>query len=197
MNRPIFTNFGWIKVTFLGWLAGIALILMLSVFFDSIGVENLQFYTGVGMGAGVGFTQWRYLKKLGTIDSKWFWFSVVGIGIPFVIVDILRGVDLVETGTYTLLWTLGISSFFVGLLQYKLLSGLSPQAYLWMFGAFISWTMGAATVFSLDYSHYISNHNMILFSINLFLILAGGIVLGILSGIFMKLILGPSKTLSA
>lgn len=66
---------------------GIILILVLSGFLDSIGIEKFQFYVGVGMGAGVGFMQWIMIRNISEIKLEWLWTSILGLGIPFLFLD--------------------------------------------------------------------------------------------------------------
>jgi hypothetical protein len=80
-NSPL-TIQGWIKATFPGWLLGVVFILILSSLLDSVGIEHMQFYLGVGMGTGVGFTQWIFLKKVINMDARWMLYSIVGMGLP-------------------------------------------------------------------------------------------------------------------
>lgn len=178
----------WTLTTFGGWFLGVILIMMLSGFLDSIGIEGMQFYLGLGMGAGVGFFQWLLLRKFLAVNALWILFSACGLGIPFIILD------LMPTGTVP--YKLPLSIFFgaltVGLLQFLLLKKLSPKAYLWILSSFIGWILAVATVFTVNYTMMIKVSgyvNLVMALINLLLILAGGIVLGVITGISLKKII--------
>ena len=88
-NTSNFDTMQWLKVNFLGWLLGAFLIIGLSSFLDSLGIENMQFYLGLGMGAGVGLVQWKQLKKWLDMPIKWFWVSTLGLGLTFFFIDFI------------------------------------------------------------------------------------------------------------
>lgn len=184
-----FTVRRWTKVTFWGWLLGVVFILMISSFLDSIGIEGMQFYLGVGMGAGVGLTQWLSLKKYIEINTNWIWFSVFGMGIPFIIIDYIPS----EVIPHKLPFSIPLGAITAGFLQYLLLKKHSAKANLWIAGSFVGWSLGVTTVFIIDYTNYIKSlipFNLVIALINLLLILAGGIILGVITGKTLKKILG-------
>lgn len=185
LKKKQFTITRWALATFWGWLLGVIFILLLSSFLDSVGIENMQFYLGVGMGAGVGFTQWFFLKKNTTIKSKsWIWFSMFGMGIPFIILDLA----LTTSTSYKPVLGISFGALAMGLLQYAILKNYSSSAALWVYGCFAGWILAALTTFSINYTMRLSAifSNIALAFINLFLILAGGIVLGIITGMVLK-----------
>ncbi len=171
----------WTKATFWGWLLGVALILVLSSLLDSTGIEHLQFHLGVGMGAGVGFAQWLLLKRAG-MRKNWIWFSILGMGIPFIILDLMPA----ELVPHKIAAGIVSGALATGLLQYLLLKKQFRNAQLWIYGCFTGWTLAVATVFAIDYTKYLTSSNLVLFFLNLFLMLAGGIVLGVISGFALK-----------
>lgn len=191
LTQKQFTITRWGMSTFGGWLLGVIFILLLSSALDSIGIEHMQFYLGVGMGAGVGFTQWLYLKKNTAVKNKnWIWFSVLGMGIPFIILDLI-----LKTNTnYKPVLGISFGAFTLGLLQYTILKKYSSKAGVWIFGCFTGWNLAVLTAFSINYTMRLSGifTTLALAFINLFLILAGGIVLGVITGLSMKKILANS-----
>lgn len=192
LTQNQFTITRWTLATFWGWLLGVIFILLLSSLLDSIGIENMQFYLGVGMGAGVGFTQWLVLKKNTAVNNKnWIWFSILGMGIPFIILD------MVLTTKHGYKPVLGVSfgAIALSLLQYTILKKYSTKALLWIFGCFAGWSLAVLAVFSINYTMRLSSVflNLTLAFINLFLILAGGIVLGVITGMVLKKILANTK----
>lgn len=175
----------WTRVTFYGWLLGVILILVLSSLLDSAGIEHMQFYLGVGMGAGVGFTQWLVLKKHIPIGKNWILHAVIGMGIPFVILDLLPD----DTIAYKLPLSITLGSLCVGFLQFTMLKRYSPKAYLWIPGCVIGWVLAVGTAFIVDYTKQLApiiSSNLMLALLNLFLILAGGVVLGVVTGLTLR-----------
>lgn len=190
-NSPL-TIQGWIKATFPGWLLGVVFILLLSSLLDSVGIEHMQFYLGVGMGTGVGFTQWIFLKKVINMDARWMLHSIVGMGFPFLIVDLFPE----EMITHKIATGITMGALTTGALQHLLLKNHTKNALLWIPFSFMGWTMGVLTVFTIDYTMALKpilSNNLLLALINLLLILGGGIVLGLISGFFWKYIDTSSK----
>ncbi|MBK9401171.1 MAG: hypothetical protein IPN36_10010 [Bacteroidetes bacterium] len=192
LSNSVLTIQGWIKATFLGWLLGVVLILVLSSLLDSAGIEHMQFYLGVGMGTGVGFTQWLFLKKSLKMDVRWFLYSILGMGLPFIIVDLLpEGMIAHKIAT-----GISMGALTTGVMQHLLLKIQTRQAILWIPYSFIGWTMGVLTVFIIDYTMALKpilSNNLLLALINLLLILGGGLVLGFITGFFWKHIDTSSK----
>ena len=182
----------WTKFTFLGWFVGIFLLIGLSALLDSIGIEKFQFYVGVGLGAGVGFFQWRVLKKSMGTNPQWFWSSVLGMGIPFLIFDLVSQFSGHSLGDYNLPLSTCSGAILISLLQFRILKKYSQQANRWFFGSMAGWILAAATVLSIDYIKMIIHNNWVGFFINLTLILGGGVVLGFVTGKFLITILKNS-----
>ncbi len=180
-----FTVARWTKATFWGWLIGVVFILMLSSFLGSIGIEDMQFYLGVGMGAGVGLTQWWVLKKYVPITTNWIWLSVIGMSIPFVVIDLIPTV----TSPLKLALSVALGSLTVGMLQYLLLKKHLKKASLWFWACFVGWTLAVLATKIIDYTMLIKvtgYMNLVLAFLNLLLILVGGVILGVISGIALK-----------
>jgi hypothetical protein len=74
-------------------------------------------------------------------------------------------------------------------LQFLYLKKGSPKAMLWILGCSLGWMLAGITVFAVDYTNHIADHVMVQFFLNLFLILGGGVVLGLVTGPFLKAIL--------
>src|SRR5690349_15382753 len=108
----------WIKFTFFGWFVGMMLILILSGFLDSIGIEKFQFYIGVGMGGGVGLMQWIVLRKVYPIKLEWLWTSVLGLGIPFLFFDFWSHYSGYPLGEKYLPISMALGSLLIGVLQF-------------------------------------------------------------------------------
>ncbi|MBK9250161.1 MAG: hypothetical protein IPM69_19140 [Ignavibacteria bacterium] len=185
---PQFSLSRWTRATFWGWLLGVVFILMLSSFLDSIGIENMQFYLGIGMGAGVGFTQWLTLRRWIRVRLHWIWYSIIGMGIPFIIMDLL----VPKSVSYKIQFSMAFGALTVGWLQSNLLNAQKKHASVWMVGSLLGWTAAALTVQAIDYTMKLKptiTSNLLLAAINLSLILAGGIVLGLITGKALKKII--------
>lgn len=179
----------WATSTFLGWLLGFILILVLSVILDTIGIENVQFFTGTGMGLGVGFMQWRTLRRISIDDKRWIWYSVIGMTIPFLIFDLINLLFNYSLGAYMIPVCTALGGLTTGLMQFRILSASSLRANLWIYASFSGWISAALTVLSMDYIRFMEINNWIGFGINITLILGGGVVLGIITGLFLRNIL--------
>jgi hypothetical protein len=194
MIEGIQNNFSvskWTKFTFLGWFVGIFLLIGLSAFLDSIGIEKFQFYIGVGLGAGVGFFQWRLLKKNFNMNHEWFWSSVLGMGIPFLIFDLASKFSAIQLGDFYLPLSTCSGAILISVLQFSILKNYSQHATRWIFGCTAGWILAAATVLSIDYLKNIIHNNWVGFFVNITMILGGGVVLGLVTG---KVLISILKT---
>lgn len=179
----------WIKATFFGWFLGIILILVLSSLFDAIGIEGFQFFLGIGIGAGVGFMQGRLLRTTTFVNKPWLWASIIGMGLPFMISDLLILYGDLSLGSYYIPICIASGSVLVSVLQFLYLKKCSPKAMLWILGCSLGWMLAGITVFAIDYTNHIADQVMVQFFLNLFLILGSGVVLGLVTGPFLKAIL--------
>lgn len=177
----------WTISTFLGWLLGVVFILGLSSLLDALGIENMQFYLGIGMGAGVGLIQWLRLKKFLPISLNWMWFSALGMGVIFIIFDLIAK----ETFSHKVALSVILGAAAAGFLQAQLLKAHSLKSYTWVLYNCLGWSLGVGTVFLVDYTMKLQSagHNLFLALLNLVLILAGGVVLGIVSGLGLRQII--------
>lgn len=67
-NRRLFTR--WVRATFLGWLLGFVVVIVLALAWDMIG-GGAQFMVGVGIGAGVGYMQSRVVGEWADSPRRW------------------------------------------------------------------------------------------------------------------------------
>lgn len=175
----------WVLFTFLGWLLGIVFILFLSGFFDSVGIENLQFYVGLGVSAGVALMQWLVLRKI-NMPAKWVLYSILAISVPFLVFDLVAKFTSYTLKQYYLPVNVIIGGLVVSILQAKLLKPFAGKTNLWVGLSFSAWVLAVLAVFGVEYTKYISGNNLVLFFLNLILILIGGVILGVFTGSFLQ-----------
>jgi hypothetical protein len=178
-ERTIPTVRQWISASFLGWLAGIFLLVFTSGVFDAIGVEGFQFYLGLSMGVSVGVLQWRLLSRTSGIGSEWFIASAVGIAVPFLLFDLLKKNGLMVAGPASLQYSVALGGFAAAFWQALVLKRAGFLASRWVLVGWSGWVLGTATVLAIDYTKYISSNNLVLFALNLILMIAGGAVFGV------------------
>lgn len=175
----------WIKVNFWGWLLGVILLIILSSILDPCGIENMQFYIGIGMGAGVGFTQWRLLKKFNDLSLAWFYFSLLGMGLSFLVFDFLMDKEVV----YKLPLSVAFGGLTIGCLQYQLLKKQTANAIQWIPASTLGWTLSALSTMLINLTMQIKVSgymNLVMALLNLSLILVGGVVLGWVTAFVVK-----------
>lgn len=175
----------WTLSTFLGWLLSVVFILILSGIFDGLGIEGYQFYLGISVGLGVGLTQWLRLRKYSSIGIKWAWYTALGAGLPFLIFDLVKIYGHVDFGERYLLYSVSVAGLSVGIMQYLLLKPYSTKAINWIPLSLIGWVCAALTVLGINSSMQHIKQPLLGFIVNLSLILAGGIVLGLITGSFI------------
>jgi len=78
----------WVLTTFLGWYLGFILLVALVVPGDLLG-GGAQSPVGIGMGAGVGFLQGRFLRAWLGSPLRWTAASTIGLGAPFLLRDVV------------------------------------------------------------------------------------------------------------
>lgn len=188
LSKKNFSVGRWTKATFIGWLLGVFLILSLSSALDAAGIEHMQFYLGVGMGAGVGLSQWFFFRSFLKLNSSWIFASLFGLGLPFLILDVI-GKDFIIN---KLILGVAFGGLTAGFFQFMILRKQSATAYLWIIGSVIAWTLAALTMLVIDYTMTLKTSgsaNLLLALLNLLIILSGGLILGVCTGITLRKIL--------
>lgn len=176
----------WTLSTFLGWLLSVLFILILSGIFDGLGIEGYQFYLGISVGLGVGLTQWLRLRRNSDIGIKWAWYTALGAGLPFLIFDLVKIYGHINFGDRYLLYSVSVAGLSVGIMQYLLLKTYSSKAINWIPLSLVGWICAALTVLGINSSMQYIKQPLLGLIVNLSLILAGGIVLGIITGSFIS-----------
>lgn len=140
-NRRLFTR--WVRATFLGWLLGFVVVIVLALAWDMIG-GGAQFMVGVGMGAGVGYMQSRVVGEWADSPRRWLWASIIGMGAPFVLWDlsVLVGFEFV----FSLPLSVLMGGLLVGILQWSLLRPHSDRAAWWVLASTAGWALPAGAI---------------------------------------------------
>lgn len=183
----------WVTSSFIGWLAGAVLVVLTSGSFDAIGLEGFQFYVGISMGAGVGFIQWRKLTRNAAIGVEWIWSTVFGMGLPFLLVDLVKRYTGFTLGDNYLPVCITFGAILTSAWQMQILKRTCTGAGSWLWICLAGWILGSWTVISIDYVKLFIHHNLALFFINLTLIVSGGAVLGAVTGPTLITILRQKK----
>lgn len=172
----------WLIYNFFGWLLGTVLVLVLSSSLDAMGIEELQFFIAIGIGLGIGSSQWMVFKNISEIKPNWIVGTLIGLTIPFAIADVLNYVDWLHLKSLLIPVCVGVGSIIVGCFQSNLLKAHGIKKLDWILISFVSWVLIALAVYSVEYTHLISKNVWFGFFTNLLLLLSGGIILGIITG---------------
>jgi len=157
----------WAVASALGWILGFFLVLILALSWDGLGIGVVQFMVGVGMGAGVGLMQGRVAREwLGSV-RPWFWATTLGLGIPFVLADVLSPVV-----PYSLGLSVGAGALLAGILQVRLLRPHGVRAGLWVPASVAGWLLAASPT-----AIQVGGLGLIA------AVVAGGAVLGLVTGL--------------
>lgn len=173
----------WVRATFLGWLLGFAFILIGAIIGDLLGGGGGESIIGLGMGTGVGYTQGRILSRWQVPKNKWMWSSMAGMGIPFVVSDIVY----VVWGEFSitlpiLLAATAFGGLFAGLLQQRILSLKFKSSLWWIPTCIIAWSLaGAGLGLLIEIAGNIPGR-WVGFFVNVGIILFGGVLLGVITG---------------
>lgn len=138
----------WVRITFLGWLLGIVLVIALALAGEMVGVRGSQIAVGLGMGLGVGIAQERALRPLLGPSQRWRWVSTLGLALPFLVVDLARLLGL--TLPYSLYGAVALAGISAGLGQAALLRTQPVSAVRWVLSSAIGWSAAAAIVAAAD-----------------------------------------------
>lgn len=133
----------WVVANSAGWLIGFLLVIVLALLFDLVG-GGVQFIVGVGMGAGVGYRQGRFLEPWVDSVRLWVLASTAGMAVPFVLWDVgaLSGL-----GTpFSLPLCVGMGGLLVGVLQWGRLRDASDRAPWWIPACLLGWAVPAGLV---------------------------------------------------
>lgn len=178
-ERTLFTR--WVRATWAGWVLGIPLIAALALLGEAIGIGGVQVLVGIGMGTGVGWMQGRVIRSVLNRIAPWVWSCIVGLGVPFGVVDVAKALHW--NLPYSLYLSVALGGLIVGTWQTALLRSHVRNAGWWIAGSILGWNLAAGMVAIADAlfrSHSIRGLAGLL--IYLGSIAGGGLLLGLVTG---------------
>ena len=147
MTAPISAR-SWIRLTSLGWLLGVVLVIAIALVSEMVGVRAAQLPVGLGMGLGVGIAQERGLHPLWGASRAWRWATVIGFALPFMIVDVTRLIGIALP--YSLYGAVTMGGAAAGTGQAWVLRPPPIGALWWVLTNTLGWTAGGLMVAAAD-----------------------------------------------
>lgn len=176
----------WVVASSLGWIIGLIVVIAIGLAWGLLGGEA-QFMVGIGIGAGVGYTQGRALSAWLGAPYRWMMASTVGMGTLFVLHDSVSAIGLAVP--YSLPLYVLAGAIATGLWQSSHLRHVSDRAHWWIAGSLLGWALPAASL-ALGDSQWAG---VMKGYASLGAILFGGVMLGATSGLILVWILRRSK----
>lgn len=176
----------WIAFNFMGWLSGIALILLLSKLFEKAGLESFRFFIGFGMASGMSIFQWLVLRKVFPVNPGWIWWSILAMGLPFLVNDALSAFFNISLDENYLPVSIACGVLLLSYFQYSVLNDHYNDVGKWIPVSTAAWLLAAAMLIAIKYTMQMEGNDWLLLSLNVFLILSGGPLVGWLTGLKMK-----------
>ncbi len=171
----------WIRATFLGWVLGVPIIILLALLGEMVGIGGAQVLVGAGMGAGVGLMQLPLIGAFRPRRAPWFWSSTIGLSLPFLVGDVgkLLGREL----PYSLYVCVAVGGLIVGVWQAYLLRARFRALHWWVVSSLIGWSgASAAAALADQFPKQGAISGVLGLLIYLFVLIAGGLVLGLCTG---------------
>lgn len=182
---PTMTLTRWVWLHSAGWLLGVVAVIMLSSMLDAVGIEHWQFHIGLGMGLAVGVVQAFALRRLAVPALHWIASSVFALTVPFVLSHFL----LPSAAWYTLPICVLTGAALLSCMQEMLLRRSGITGVAWCRRSLLGWTLAALFLLAINATMMIRPApvwGLVLAVVNLLLILAGGPVLGWITGQGMR-----------
>lgn len=169
------------RATWLGWSLGIPLVIVLALLGEAIGIGGAQVFVGAGMGAGVGLLQGRVVRDVLEARVPWALSCVVGISVPFLVVDVISAAGALVP--YSLQLCVMVGGLVVGVWQARLLRPVVRGRAAWVVASTMGWTLAAGMVAVADATAR-AGQLQGLFGALVFLgmVALGGVVLGLVTG---------------
>lgn len=178
-DRKLFIQ--WVRATWMGWLLGIPLIIVLALAGEAVGIGGVQVIVGLGMGTGIGWMQGRVMRSILDKSRPWVLACAVGLAIPFLLTDISKaaGLDL----PYFLPFAVAIGGLTVGVWQALLLRSRFRGTGLWVAASVLGWMLAGGTSAAADVLSRSQSLRGIWGALAFLGIVAvGGLILGLVTG---------------
>jgi hypothetical protein len=178
--------FNWIIFTTIAFPVGMILSIIVAYTVNIIYPKETNLVLGLCTGAIVGYVQWFILRKKISVRSWWGLACALGVGIPFIMLEILdvTGFQFPDLPGGQIFGRLLIGFFagiLSGLFQVSVLKPHSPRAYFWIPASTVAWALCGLSS-SIENPSFLG-------------IILGGFVLAVISGFGLKWILNtPGKT---
>jgi hypothetical protein len=155
---------------------------------EAVGLPEGQFAIGLGMGATVGFLQWRQARRSFGATSAWFWASAVGMTCPFALCDLVGyGPD-----GWALIAPTALGALLVGLGQHRLFGIRGVRTYCWVPASVIAWALAAATSLAILAIPDYATSGLLQWLRPFLAFGSGGIVLSLITGSVLVWLFRPS-----
>ena len=191
----MFTTYGWFVVIL--FVVGLAILgeTILQPKEDSGG----QAIVGIGMGAGIGLMQWAVLRHLIEKPFRWFWYSLLGFSLSYLLFDLCSSVvPFPVKPEFILPFATVTGALFSGWLQHRfILREYNPMSIRWLAYTAVGWLLAHMITMSMM---VINMKNVNLFPKAIIVIIAmlflciGGPILGFVTGHFMVHQLDEAKS---
>lgn len=189
-SAPLFTVKRWVTASFLGWFAGAFAVILTSSLFDAAGLEGFQFYLGISIGGAIGYMQWRLLRHAG-VGIGWFWGACAGMGIPFLLSDILNRFAVYSPGRWYLPVNIVAGALVVSVWHQRILRARFGPAVSWLPVSIAGWVIAPLLLPAADSLRLAGAPKIITLVLNLSAIIGSGALLGLITGAKMRSIVTP------
>jgi hypothetical protein len=170
------------RATWLGWLIGVPLIILLALIGELVGIGGSQVIVGAGMGGGIGLMQARVLRGILPRVSPWLWSCIVGLALPFALVDLASVAGW--TLPYSLQGAVAVAGLTAGAWQARILRGRFSHTRSWVPASVVGWSLSASMVALSDYLSRAQRLRGVWGALwYLTIITGGGLVLGLVTGL--------------
>lgn len=171
----------WIRNTWLGWLLGIPIIIVLALIGEAVHIGGAQVLVGAGMGTGIGLMQARVIRKILHKSAPWILSCVVGLGAPFLLTDISRVVGWKLPYSLPVIIVLG--GLIIGSWQALILRSRFRKTGWWIVASALGWTLAAGASAFADSQRARTIRGLWGAIAYLGIIAAGGLIVGIVTGL--------------
>lgn len=193
MPGPPLKSNSWILYSSLGWVLGVVLVILISSPLELIGLGKTA--VALGMTGGVSMAQWFVLRRESTA-YRWVLASLVGMGIPFILLDLFRNDIPLPSEDSKMIATTAVGALFLSVLQRHWFLGSKVPMASWIVANLSAWLLALAVPFLLSVSRINSWHlpGAISVLLGFITILAGGPIIGWLTGVVLVRSQRPGDT---